>query len=508
LIDRIYIKDHLSFKEIDLNFDKNLIIFTGASGAGKSILFDAILSLFGIKDSEAKSIEASIDKRLGLDKIGIEEDEPNIFKLTKQKSTRYFINNQQISKKNLQNFSKKFINYITLRDFDEFENENLLGLLDHIILQNDKNYQKVLDEFSSVYQDLKDKQNRLKKLQEDSKRLDDLKEFARFEIDKIESISPKIGEYEKLLEQKKELSKKEKIEKLIDEASAIFEYESQVTQALSIIEEDSTIFNEAMNDIRVKFENALQRVEELENIEIEELLDRIEKLSDLNRKYGSIQEALEYLDKKKIELEGYENITFEQDSIKNEIDKLSQKVDKLTNTISKKREESISILNKRANYYLNLLHLLDLNFSLQKKELDQLGKDMVDIHLANTPIDKVSSGELNRVRLAMLSAKSEFIQNEGGVLIVDEIDANLSGKESMSVAKVLEHLSKNYQIFAISHQPQLSSKAQMHFLVYKEDGQSRVKLLDNKEKIDELARMISGEKITKEAREFAISLLA
>jgi len=125
-----------------------------------------------------------------------------------------------------------------------------------------------------------------------------------------------------------------------------------------------------------------------------------------------------------------------------------------------------------------------------------------------TSLEKVSSGELNRIRLAGLAASSEFIQSNGGILILDEIDANLSGKESMSIALVLEVLAKHYQIFAISHQPQLSSRADMHFLVYKKDGESHVKLLQKEERIQELSRMISGDEITQEAIQFATSLLS
>ena len=91
-------------------------------------------------------------------------------------------------------------------------------------------------------------------------------------------------------------------------------------------------------------------------------------------------------------------------------------------------------------------------------------------------------------------------------MILDEIDSNLSGKEAMSIANVLVKISKFYQIFAISHQPQLSSKAAAHFLVSKEGGVSSVKKLSEEEKITELARMISGKTITAEALEFAKKL--
>jgi DNA repair protein RecN (Recombination protein N) len=508
MIERFYLKNCLSFENESLEFDNNLIIFTGPSGAGKSILMDALLSLFGLKESFAELAEATIVKNLALESIGIEEDEPNIFKLKRDKSTRYFINNQQISKKNLTNFSKKFINYLTLRDLSEFESRNLLTLLDAIAQKDEAGYHQLLEDFNDEYKEFNENSIKLQKLREDEKKLSDLKEFALFEIKLIEDINPKVEEYDELLIQKKELSKKEKLEELLDQAEGIFTYESKVIEALSQLETDSSLFDEAMNDLRVKFEDTRERLANLNELDIDEMLDRLDKLSTLKNKYGSIEESLAYLQKKKEELQGYENISFELSDLQKRIKELEKSLKEKSSKITKARQQALKILEKRVNHYLNLLHLNDLNFDLQRVDLHSLGVDEVEVNLKDTPLSKVSSGELNRIRLALLAAKSEFIQSEGGVLILDEIDANLSGKESMSVAKVLEHLSKSYQIFAISHQPQLSSIAQMHFLVYKDGKKSKVKLLKKEERIDELSRMISGEKITKEAREFAISLLS
>jgi DNA repair protein RecN (Recombination protein N) len=102
---------------------------------------------------------------------------------------------------------------------------------------------------------------------------------------------------------------------------------------------------------------------------------------------------------------------------------------------------------------------------------------------------------------------SEFEIVHNGILFLDEIDANVSGKESSAIATVLKTLSKSYQIFAISHQPQLTAAADIHFLVDKKGNHSCVKSLNNEEKINEIARMISGENITSEAKSFAHNLL-
>ncbi len=506
MIERFYLKEHLSFKELDLDFDQNLIIFTGPSGAGKSILMESLLTLFGLKECEAKHIEASLDGHIDFQDSGIGADEPNIFRFSKEKSARYFINNQQISKKNLKNISTTFINYLTLREFKEFENDKLLTLLDSIATTQDNDHAKHLHSFKEHYKNLTAVSKSLGEIETQEKQISELKEFARYEIQKIEAINPSQDEYETLMIQKKELSKKEKIETAINEAMGIFSYEGKVGDALTLLEEESSFFDDALNSLQVILENASERLHELDDLNIEAMLDRLENLSSLKTKYGSIEESLLYLTQKKEELARYENIAFEKESLQKEQQALQTAVEKEANVLSKERKKALKILSQRVTYYLSLLHLDALHFHQNQYEMHALGFDVITLSLKNTQLEKVSSGELNRIRLAFLAASSEFIQSSG-VLILDEIDANLSGKESMSIAKVLEVLAKKYQIFAISHQPQLSSKADMHFLVTKEGGESRVTLLQREERIKELSRMISGEEITEAAVQFATTLL-
>ncbi len=156
---------------------------------------------------------------------------------------------------------------------------------------------------------------------------------------------------------------------------------------------------------------------------------------------------------------------------------------------------------------MKYLYLSNAKINFVDKELDKNGIDGIVFELNGVNLETISSGEFNRLRLALLTSISEFDIIENGILFLDEIDANLSGKESSAIATVLNKLSKSYQIFAISHQPQLTSTAQQHFLVDKKDGVSSVKKLDETSRIDEIARMISGENITDDAYTFAKNLL-
>ncbi|MDF1880577.1 ATPase, partial [Sulfurimonas sp. MAG313] len=188
------------------------------------------------------------------------------------------------------------------------------------------------------------------------------------------------------------------------------------------------------------------------------------------------------------------------------IDTLDCEVKLKADELSKVRLKTLKGIVVSFNDFLKQLYLRPARINLVKEELNAYGQDKVEIELNNTALDKVSAGEFNRLRLALLAVKS-LQDTQGGILMLDEIDANLSGEESMSVAKVLSHLSKHYQIFVISHQPQLTSQADQHFFVQR-DIYSSVKVLKKEERVSEIARMISGDKVTHEAIEFARGLMA
>lgn len=507
MIERFYLKEHFSFGECELHFKNGLIAFTGASGAGKSVLMQALLSLFGYGDVNAGLIEATVDKNIDMEDYGIENDNPNIFRLAKLKTARYFINSGNISKKNMNKISKKFVNYLSVKDNEEFENRKLIELIDAIVSEKTTLHVELLKEFKQKYLEYKKLHEELNSIIEKEKKVEELKDFARFEISKIEEINPKIGEDEELQLQKKIISKKEKIETSLEGASQIFNFESNVLEALNLMEEDTLFFDECMNELRVKFEIGQERLCELEEIDIESLLERIEKIAGLKKRYGSIEEILAYKEMKTEELKDYENISFSKKNIEKKYVVAKEEISNLSQMISKARAENIGLMNKKIASYLRELYMPEIKLSIKPKELDELGCDEIVVNLGSVELKKISSGEYNRLLLAFLATRQEYLQSDGGILILDEIDSNLSGKESMSVANVLLALSQKYQIFAISHQPQLSSKAHMHFLVEKDGTKSKVKLLNQNERVEELARMVSGEEIHEKALDFARSLM-
>ena len=507
MIERFYLKDFLSFKEVELDLACGLIVFSGPSGSGKSILMNSILSSLGASSCEASLCESSVSWQLDSDSIGIENDDVNIFKHIKKEKSRYFINNQTVSKKSMSKLGSKYLRHLSLKDFSDFENENLLSILDDRIQNKSTDIYTIKSKYKNDFYKYIELKQELNKIEEEEKKIVELKEFAAFEIKKIEDINPTPDEDEELLKIKKELSKKEKVLENIEEANIIFEHEFKVSSALESLDEDSSFFDDAINELRAILDTAQDKFSALDDVDIEEVLNRIEELSGLKRRYGSIQEALEYKEKKKLELQKYENIEITKDDLQKKVLKFEKNVQDLALQLSELRHVELSFFRVDLNKYLKELYLRDAELELSEMELDFYGKDMLKIKLNSTELQKVSTGEFNRLRLAILALKSEFMSKNGGVLMLDEIDANLSGEESMSVAKVLRQLSKYFQIYVISHQPQLTSMGDQHFLVYKDGDESKTKELDENGKIDEIARIISGDSVSSEAKKFAKELL-
>ena len=506
MIERFYMKNCLTFKEVELELKSGLIVFSGPSGSGKSVLMRSILGSVGFDDALAEVSESSVSWQIDEENTGFENEEPNIFKQVKREKVRYFINAQSISKKALHSISRNYLRLLSLKDYSDFEQTNMLSILDQQVSKSDANYSETLEIYQNDFHLYQNKKHELDQLIEQERRIDEHKEFAAFELAKIDAINPQANEYETLLEIKRTLSQKEKSEERIAQAESFFEREHLVSDALNALDVDSGFFDDAMNELRATFEQARSNFLDLEGEDIESVLDRLEELSDLKHRYGSIEEALAYREEKAKEVEKYENFAFEKERLSKEVDALFKEVLSLADHISQKRSETLFDLNKAINAYLKLLYLSGAEMSLSHGDFMASGQDRVEFNLKGAALEKVSAGEFNRLRLALLALQSESMQGQGGVLMLDEIDANLSGEESMSVAKVLRQLSKHFQIFVISHQPQLTSMGEQHFIVEKDDV-STVRELTQEERVEEIARMISGDTVSKEAKNFAKELL-
>ena len=508
MIERLYLRELVTFDEVELEFDSGLVVFSGPSGAGKSVLMSAILSSFGHTTQGAAALcEVSVQKPeiLQSDMYAL-EDELTIKTLKKEK-LRYFIEGQNISKKALHEMFSPYVQYLSVRDKSGFDSESLISMLDTSLLTKNKSFKKLRKEYTKRYANYKIKVQQLNKIKEDEAKLSELIEFAKYEVDKIEKINPQIGEDEALIQVKKQLSHVDKIKASLSTAMDIFTVESAVEEVYKLLDKDASMFMDTMNQVRADFEETEHLAAELEEMDVEEILDRLSDITALQQRYGSIEEALAYKDVKKKELAGYQNIEQDKSMLESFLAMEYTELSTLARQISKARKEEAKVLEKVLEAYLITLKLPALHFLFEMKTLSELGSDTLDVLLGNSATSTLSGGEFNRVRLALMAATIDEKKGQG-VLILDEIDANVSGDESIAIAQMIQKLSSVYQIFAISHQPHLSAIAEQHIVVTKANSKSEVIVLSEEGRIAEISRIIAGENPTDEAIEFAKKLRA
>ncbi len=505
MIQRLFAKELLGFKELELEFSNGLVVITGPSGAGKSVLINSLLANFGLANQEAKVCEVTMHKPKELSSDLYDLEDEIVIKALKKDRVRYFLDGQNISKKSLKELFGEYISYISVRDKSGFENERLIAIVDSFIAKEDPDYHKILEKYKSKYalyiKKKEELSNSLNRVKDATQRV----EFLNFEIDKLTKINPKVGEYEELLVVKKQLSKIDKINEIAHRAEEIFNYEDSVYELFNMLDKDASYFSDAMNQLRSDFDDISTLSSDLADIDIEELLDRLEQISGLIKRFGSIEDALEYLQECKSELASFETIEEDLSSLKEEIATLEKELETIAATISKKRVAASKKIEEQLAQYLKELKLPAAKLHFLRSKLYELGSDEITLTLADTKVESLSGGEFNRVRLALMTVAASKMSGSG-VIILDEIDANVSGDESIAIANMINNLASSYQIFAISHQPHLSSRASEHILVTKDSSGSYARVLEGQERVAEIARIVGGENYNKEALEFAKGL--
>lgn len=505
-IRRLYLKELLAFEEVELEFDPGLIVLTGPSGAGKSVLMQSVLSVFGYGSSDARICEVNLEKPQSLHSQEYELDEELVIRGLKKDRMRFYLNDQNISKKALQRLFLSYVNYLSVRDKSGFESTLLLEILDHSLQARDKSYRKLLKEYKKRYSNYRLKLSELEKIREEEKKLAELIEFTTFEIDKIKRIDPREGEDEALLKIKKQLSKIDKINDALVKAREVFHPEESVYEVFRLLERDESYFSDAMNQLRADFEETESLAEELADTDVGEVLDRLEKISGLKNRYGSISEAIAYRELKEKELAGYQTIEQDKSMLESFLSLEYSELMILAQRIAQARRSEAVMVEKELEDYLGELKLPAAHFALTETVLGESGIDSADLLMGNSTTSTLSGGEFNRLRLALLVVAMQGEKGRKGVIVLDEIDANVSGDESIAIATMISRLSSVYQIFAISHQPHLSAKADQHILVTKEEGISSAKALSEEERVSEISRIIAGENSDKEAVAFAKTL--
>ena len=504
MIERLYLRELVTFDEVELEFDKGLVVFSGPSGAGKSVLMSAILSSFGHTTQGAASLcELNLIKPARLQSDVYELENDLTLKTLKKEKLRYFIEGQNISKKALAELFSPYVKYLSVRDKGGFDSESLLEMIDSTLTEKNKIYKKSLKEYKKRYANYKTKAAQLAKIKKDEAKLAERVEFATYEVEKIERVNPQPNEEEALLKIKQQLSRIDKIKDAMRSAAEIFSCEESVEEVYRLLDKDTSAFSEMMNQLRADFEDTETLADELEEVNVEEVLDRLSDLNTLKNRYGSIEEALAYKEVKKQELAGYQNIEQDKSMLESFLVLEFVELTTIAGRLSLSRQKEALVLEEILRGYLETLKLPALSFTFEAVLLDERGLDRVEIMLGSSTIATLSGGEFNRVRLALMAATIDDKNESQGVLILDEIDANVSGDESIAIATMIAKLSSVYQIFAISHQPHLSAQADQHIVITKEGISSKVEILDDEGRVHEIARIIGGENPTSQAIEFA-----
>ena len=552
MIRQILIKDYILIDELLVNFDKGLNVITGETGAGKSIIINAIDLVFAPRVSkdviksgcEKASIELvlSYDKK-DLDKLFEENgiDNPSNFggeivisKEISQHAVRSRVNGTLVNQDFIKFLKEKVLDIHSQNQTYAFlQSKFHINLLDSYAKES---YGWLLDEYKSIFANYQNLCAELERAESLANATENQIEFLKFQIKEIEDARIEDeNEYDNL---KNELNILENVEKLKELTGSSY---------WVLSEDDNSILN-VVGQIKMNISKAAQMDGHLTSIE-ENLINAVDILSEVSselrnysqnldndtEKLNSIQERIFFLDKLKRKygatlaeiIQTYENLKNEYEQIEYStlnIHELEQKIrtilvelDLKADIISQERKNYAKVLSELIVEKLEKLELPKVRFEIEISscELNSNGKDMVEFLISTNvsedlkPLAKVASGgEVSRV---MLAIKTIFAQNdEIDTVIFDEIDTGISGKTSQSVADEIIELSKFHQIILITHQAIIASKADKHFYVTKSQEnaitQVGVYVLIGENKIKALAELAGGE-INEQSLDFARSLL-
>jgi DNA repair protein RecN (Recombination protein N) len=557
LLEKLYIKNYLIIKEAELNFIKGLNIITGETGAGKSIILDALGLLLGdrvnysiIKNEDAKMIVEGIFNFNNYKKAVLFLDNNDLLGENKK---GYVIIRRELSKKGI---SRVFLNDtpVNIRLLKEFgdiiidihsqnEHQSLLRKETHLeFLDTFTGENTLLEEYTGKFDEYKKLIAEYEALKSKKESLQERKSYVEFQLKEINNINPLPDEDEELEQNLKKLENSELINEAINNAQVLlYEKDENVSASLSAsIKEIRKInsYDKTLERMLAMLEESYFQVksitEELRefgrNINFdrettEQIRQRLSTLAFLKKKYGlSVNELIKKAADLTDELNVAENYDFEAEKLEKELNEKLKELFLLSDKLTEKRKLSAAQLQKNVNKYLQETGLENAVFKVKiedyepaentgftyknrtkQTKLTRNGKDNTEFFVRInkgeefTPLRKTASGgEISRI---MLSLKASIGGKESvPVLVFDEIDAGISGKTADKVGKLLSKLAANHQIIAITHLPQIAASGENNLRVSKRETETHtlaeIKTLDEKEKIDEIAKLISGKEIT------------
>lgn len=548
MIKQISIKDYILIDELLVKFDKGLNVITGETGAGKSILINAVDLIFAPRvskeviksDKEKAVIELILNNKKDLSEIfeeyGIDNfgDEIVISKEISPNAVRTRVNGTLVNQDFIKLLKEKFIDIHSQHQTYAFMQPKYhINLLDAYAKDF---YGPLLAEYKGLFSNYQELCNNLEKAKSASNATENQIDFLKFQINEIEEAQiTDENEYENLKNELNILENAEKLKELTgssywtlngDDGSiieALSTLKMQVSKAarmdekLSSIEENLLDATEALSEISSTLRDYSQNLDN-DTEKLNSIQERLFLLDKLKHKYGNtLADVIETYQKLKQEFDQIEFSTQSIEEIENKIKKALDELKIKAEKISEFRKNYAEVLSALIVEKLEKLELPKVQFkiNIESGELNSSGMDKVEFLISTNvseglkPLAKVASGgEISRV---MLAIKTIFAQNdEIDTVIFDEIDTGISGRTSQSVADEIVELSKYHQIILITHQPIIASKADKHFYVTKAQGEDStqvgVYVLDGENRIKALAELASGE-INEQSMEFAKSLV-
>ncbi|MDI1472309.1 DNA repair protein RecN [Thermodesulfovibrio sp. 1176] len=528
MIEELRIKNFAIIDSLSIPLKEGFNVLTGETGAGKSIIVDAIGVLLKEKVSASDFVKHGKDEaviEVVLTDVKIDDSEDDLVILRKILSihgkTRSYINDSVYTVQGFVKIASQFINIHGQHEHTYLlKKENHIDFLDTIAGLNEE-----VKEFTNLYEkviDLKDKIDSLKKelITKKQKR-----ELMEFQLNEIESAQIKEGEEEELNEQRgilknvlklKELSEKA-FSLLYDGKNSVYENLSQTLTTLK----DLSRFDSKAEEPKVLIESSLAQIDEVihflrklkesyepDPITLEKIEERIALINKLKSKYGgSIKEILEYAENIKKELNMFSISEEEVKKLEEELKRFQSQLNEKAEELSQKRKNLGKKIEKEVTEELKEVGFSNPQFEIRfsEKEISLKGKDDVEFYFSANPgeppkpLSKVASGgELSRLMLALkcVELKEAKRNVKSMTLIFDEIDAGIGGTAAENVGRRLKELAKHHQVLCVTHLPQIASQAQYHLKVEKiteeEKTVVKVQLLIDTERKEEIARMLSG----------------
>ena len=538
---QLNIKNFALIEEIKVEFDDGFNILSGETGAGKSILIDAIDYVLGgkfskslIRTGEEKTfVEAifSIDNEFvkkELDELDIEYEDIIII------SREYTISGKSIIKVNGRSLIISQLKKIREKILDihgQHQNQTLLDRGSHIIYLDNFIGEKIkepLKKFNELRERLNEIKAKILKINgnEDREKLID---YTKFQIDDIKKGNLRVGEEEELKEEFNYLSNAEKINNSLklscellnyrDDGNSVLESLSRVISELSSVEKNSQIIGEKRAVIEEAYYNIEEVSRELRDIaedtvydenKLEKINERIYEINGYKKKYGNtIEEVIEYFNKLKENYNELVNAAEILKELEEEEKHVLNEMKTVGDTIHKIREKFSEILKESLLKELAYVGLEKSTMEIQVKlceNYNERGFDEVSFLIStNTgepvkPLEKVlSGGELSRI---MLAFKCVFADKDGiSTLIFDEIDTGVSGAVAQRIGEKMYQVSLNHQVLCITHLPQIAILSDHHYFVSKSIKDNKtftnIKILNKDEKIHQVATMLGGNEVTK-----------